>query len=41
MARSSAEAEYRALAQGTRELIWLQRLLVELKIPSEKPKKLL
>ncbi|RVW98013.1 Retrovirus-related Pol polyprotein from transposon TNT 1-94 [Vitis vinifera] len=34
VAWSSAEAEYRALAQGTRELIWLQRLLVELKIPS-------
>ncbi|RVX21788.1 Mitogen-activated protein kinase kinase kinase NPK1 [Vitis vinifera] len=37
VASSSAEAEYRALAQGTCELIWLQRLLEELKIPSVKP----
>ncbi|RVW90164.1 putative mitochondrial protein [Vitis vinifera] len=32
VARSSAKVEYRALAQGTCELIWLQRLLEELKI---------
>ncbi|RVW34482.1 Retrovirus-related Pol polyprotein from transposon RE1 [Vitis vinifera] len=39
-ARSSTKAEYRALTQGTCELIRLQRLLEELKIPSEKPMKL-
>ena len=39
VASSSAKAEYRALAQGTCELIWLQRLLEELKIPSVKPMK--
>ncbi|RVW71389.1 hypothetical protein CK203_060914 [Vitis vinifera] len=33
------EAEYRALAQGTCELIWLQRMLEEFKIPSKKPMK--
>ena len=31
VARSIAEAELRALAQGTRELIWLKTLLEELK----------
>ena len=40
MAQSSTKAEYRALTQGTCELIRLQRLLEELKIPSEKPIKL-
>ena len=37
MVRSSIEAEYRALAQGTWELIWLQRMLKEFKVPSKKP----
>ena len=40
VARSSAEAEFRALAQGTCELIWLKRLLEELKMSSEYPMKL-
>ena len=31
VARSSAEAEYRAMALGTCELIWLKQLLQELK----------
>lgn len=32
MSRSSTEAEYRAIAHGICELIWLDRLLIELKI---------
>lgn len=32
VSRSSTEAEYRAIAQGICELIWLDRLLIELKI---------
>ena len=30
--RSSAEAEYRAMAQGIYELLWLQKLMKELKL---------
>ncbi|EOY04695.1 Cysteine-rich RLK (RECEPTOR-like protein kinase) 8, putative [Theobroma cacao] len=40
VARSSAEAEFRALAQGTCELIWLKKLTEELKVSSMGPKKL-
>ena len=35
VARSSAEAEFRAMAHGICEGIWVKRVLVELKIPSE------
>ncbi|RVW93499.1 Retrovirus-related Pol polyprotein from transposon RE1 [Vitis vinifera] len=35
--RSSAKAEYRALAQSICEGIWLKRLLDELKIPTKEP----
>ena len=37
VARSSAEAEFRALAHGMCEGIWLGRLLEELKISSHSP----
>ena len=37
VARSSAKAEYRALAQSICEGIWLKRLLDELKIPTKEP----
>lgn len=40
VAHSSVEAELRALAQGTCELIWLRRLLKELRIIGEHPMKL-
>ena len=40
VARSSAEAEYRAIAQGVCELIWISRLLQDLFIPLEGPMKL-
>ena len=40
VARSSAEAEYRAIAQGMCELIWLDRLLSDLNVPLEGPMKL-
>ena len=33
-ARSFAEAEYKALADGIAEVIWLQYLLIDLQIPS-------
>jgi len=32
--RSSTEAKYKALADGTAEVIWLQYLLTDLQIPS-------
>ena len=35
--RSSAEAEYRAIAQGVCEVIWLKKLLEELRITVPKP----
>lgn len=41
VARSSAEAEFRAMAQGICEGIWLKRLLVELKVPIDGSIKLL
>ncbi|CAA7043465.1 unnamed protein product [Microthlaspi erraticum] len=34
---SSAEAEFRAMAFATKEMIWLSRLLVSLKIPFQEP----
>jgi len=34
VARSSTEAEYKALADGTAEVIWLQYLLTDLQVPS-------
>jgi len=34
VARSSTEAEYKALADGVAEVIWLQYLLTDLQIPS-------
>ena len=37
VARSSAEAEFRAMAQGICERIWLNRLLEELRVPSKHP----
>ena len=37
MARSSAEAEYRALALGICESIWLKRIMNELKIEIDGP----
>lgn len=40
VARSSAEAEYRAIAQGTCELIWIQRLMKDLNMPVTGPMKL-
>lgn len=40
VARSSAEAEYRAVAQGMCELLWLRRLLDELKVIPVTPMKL-
>lgn len=40
VARSSAEAEFRALAQGICEILWIRRLLEELKISQSSPMKL-
>ena len=40
MARSSAEVEFRAVAQGICELLWLKLLLGELKIADIQPMKL-
>jgi hypothetical protein len=34
VARSSTEAEYKALVDGTVEVIWLQYLLTDLQVPS-------
>ena len=41
VSRSSAEAEFRALAQGICEGIWLKRLLEELRVPNATPIELL
>lgn len=40
MARSSAEAEFRAIALGICELLWIKQLLGELKIVWNQPMKL-
>lgn len=40
VARSSAEAEYRAMAHGVCEILWLKKILEELKRPLEMPMKL-
>lgn len=40
VSRSSAEAEFRALALGICEGMWIQRLLSELEVSSEKPIKM-
>nr|KYP52584.1 hypothetical protein KK1_025538 [Cajanus cajan] len=40
VARSSAEAEFRAMAQGICELLWLKIILEDLRIKSEGPMKL-
>ncbi|PKU64052.1 Retrovirus-related Pol polyprotein from transposon TNT 1-94 [Dendrobium catenatum] len=37
VARSSTEAEYRALAAATTEVLWLRRLVEELQIPQTSP----
>jgi hypothetical protein len=33
VSRSSTEAEYKALANATTEMIWVQKLLTELGVP--------
>ena len=40
VARSSAEAEFRAMAQGVCELLWLKIILEDLKIKVEGPMRL-
>jgi Reverse transcriptase (RNA-dependent DNA polymerase) len=40
VARSSAEAEYRAMASTTSELIWIKQLLEELNFKTHKPMKM-
>ena len=40
VARSSAEAEFRSLAQGICEAIWIKRILEELEIPISNPTKI-
>ena len=37
VSRNSTEAEYKAVANATAELIWIQSLLRELKIPQKQP----
>jgi hypothetical protein len=34
VSKSSTEAEYKALANATAEVMWIQKLLHELKVPS-------
>jgi len=36
VSRSSTEAEYKALANATAEMMWIQKLLTELRIPHQK-----
>ena len=40
MARSSAETQFRVMAQGVCEVIWLRSLLEELKVEYNSPMKL-
>jgi len=40
VARTNAEAEYRAMAQGVYEILWLKRILEELQLPMTLPIKL-
>lgn len=40
VARSSAEAEYRAMSDGVCEMLWLKRILEELKVQMDMPMKL-
>jgi len=40
VARSSAEADYRTMAQGVCEILWLKRILEELQLPMTLPMKL-
>ena len=40
VARSSAEAEFRAVAHGICEGMWIKRILEELKFPQSKPIKI-
>ena len=40
VARSSAEADYRAMDQGVCEILWLKRILEELQLPMTLPMKL-
>ena len=39
VARSSVEAEYRAMANGVCEILWLKRILEELRMPMNMPMK--
>ena len=41
VARSSTEAEYRAVATGATELMWLLKLLHELRVPIQQPPRIL
>ena len=40
VARSNAEAEFRAVVHGICEVIWIKRLLEELKVSDSQPMKL-
>ncbi|RVW96099.1 Retrovirus-related Pol polyprotein from transposon RE2 [Vitis vinifera] len=40
VARSSAEAEFRVVAHGICEIMWIRKLLVELKMTGSSPMKL-
>lgn len=40
VSRSSAESEFRAMAQGVCELLWLRKILEELKVEGDKPMRL-
>ena len=38
VARTSAEVEYRAIAQGLREVLWVEKMLEDLHLPITSPK---